>query len=91
MTEAQANAVYDILVREAGASEACRGRSDFVYHMTHGKCEEYRFQGTLGFGGKFWPSWMRVSCYSEDETPERLATILRTDAKLKDLAATWDK
>ena len=39
---------------------------------------EYRFCGNLGFGGKFRfndDGEMYVTCYPEDETPERLAMI----------------
>lgn len=40
--------------------------------------------GVLGFGGKFWKGrdlWY-VNCYREDETPERLAIIERTNEHL---------
>jgi len=35
-------------------------------------CTEWRFQGSLGFGGKFRYPRMSVDCYPEDETPARL-------------------
>ena len=69
-----ANAVYDLLVKVGGAYEG--DRSSFVYH--HSKelvgitsSSEWRFQGSLGFGGKFYTDhdrW-RVGCYREDDTP----------------------
>lgn len=68
MSEADANAVYDILVEKAGASESDRG--DFVYHQTDNFHYEYRFMGELGFGGKFrrqgyaGDRWY-VDCYPE--------------------------
>lgn len=86
MTEPQANAIYDVLVREAGANES--DRLSFVVYVTSSERWplEFRFMGSLGFGGKFWltrhdPMYY-VNCYREDETPERLATIERTNAAL---------
>jgi hypothetical protein len=57
---------------------------------------EWRFQGLLGFGGKFWneysygekrPKW-RVSCYTEDENPKTDKIIKETNEKLYTLAQT---
>ncbi|MER7280520.1 hypothetical protein ABT369_39385 [Dactylosporangium sp. NPDC000244] len=86
MTEDQANAVYNVLVEHAGARED--DRDAFVYHVTHG-CEEYRFQGVLGFGGKLYvePRRWRVSCYREDETPARVEAIWVTNEALAELRA----
>lgn len=75
MTDTYADLVYDVLVVKAGATES--QRQQFV--ATWPKCNEYRFMGSLGFGGKVWaPKHGRpaaVSCYREDESPERLAVI----------------
>ena len=85
LTLEQANRVYDILVTECGASE--RMREEFVnYHLTKPWYwpTEWRFQGNLGFGGKFWNEhngW-RVSCYQEDETAERRAAMTTADLRL---------
>ena len=50
---------------------------------------EYRFQGALGFGGKVWlcldGRGVFVTCYSEDETPERLNIINKANKLLKEL------
>lgn len=73
MTEQHANAVYDALVRYVYADE--RQRSDFVISHTEGGCREFRFQGGLGWGGKYWSERNRVTCYSEDFTPSRQARI----------------
>ncbi len=84
LTESQANAVYDLLVQHAGASE--HWREDFVMRQLEG-CREYRFMGTLGSGGKFWcerDRW-RVSCYPEDETPECLAVVEKVNGLLSAL------
>lgn len=46
---------------------------------------EYRFQGSLGFGGKIYFGHHRglyVSCYREDETPDRKSAIGRMNAWL---------
>lgn len=93
MTPDQINAVYDILVEEAGAEES--ERSMFLngrWPASH----EYRFRGSLGQGGKvFWArTWIGgrlaseraiVDCYSEDLTPEREAIIKRTNERLAKL------
>lgn len=87
LTPNQANAVYDILVKDAGASED--GREDFVYLQTHDHLREYRFIGGLGFGGKFrrngWEDRWYVDCYTEDLTPERQAMIEAANAALAEL------
>jgi hypothetical protein len=76
------SAVYSVLVEKAGAIESYR--RDFIYHHTEADhpCDEWRFQGKLGVGGKYWRRDNRVSCYSEDSTPEREAIIAETNAAL---------
>ena len=76
-TDTQArDRVYDLLVRECGAVEDESNRAQFAaFWKSNGT--EYRFIGSLGFGGKFWRtngSWY-VNCYREDETPARLRAI----------------
>lgn len=71
------NRVYDRLIEVCGADE--RLRPSFIGYMGSATDHhEFRFQGSLGFGGKFHRSigkcW--VSCYREDETPERVAAIV---------------
>ena len=51
LTPAQARAVYNVLVEHAGATEA--GRDAFVVVQANSLQPEFRFQGSLGFGGKF--------------------------------------
>lgn len=86
MDEATAHKVWDVLVETAGAHE--RGRDEFVYHQTRKHPPtEYRFQGLLGFGGKFWSErarW-RVTAYPEDMTPERKTIIEQANAALAEL------
>lgn len=52
LTEDKANAIYDVLVSAAGARESWR--SMFIANQTSDVCDEWRFQGDYGFGGKFW-------------------------------------
>jgi hypothetical protein len=89
-----ANQIYDILI-EIGASEIYR--KAFIWTHTQDENQvEWRFQGKLRFGGKFWNEWSyleekpkwRISCYFEDETPKRLKLIEETNEKLRTLANT---
>ena len=99
MTEELASRTYDILVEHAEAIEREHVRGAFVSHQVKdGGCMEYRFQGSLGFGGKLWVTLgyipfnpvrvvnrMYVSCYPEDQTPERLKTIEKVNGLLMEL------
>ena len=85
----KANKIYDILVEECDAEVAEAEKRNFVYSqikLSDG-CREWRFVGRLGFGGKFWNNNDRwyVSCYREDETPDRLAMIEKVNKRLADL------
>ncbi len=91
MNREQANAVYDLLVRELDAMEHMR--ENFIYVMTEGDCREYRFMGCLGFGGKLYVEArgkLRVGCYREDETPELRAKMAAVNELLKTMAPTGD-
>ena len=84
-----ADQIYNLLVELAGAPKEGWTREQFVHWF--GEDNDYsrafRFQGSLGFGGKFRRNDGRfyVTCYSEDETAERMATIERTDEALSSL------
>lgn len=70
------NQCWDILVENVGANRS--GRDHFVWTFHQPKPPiEYRFIGSLGFGGKFWryDGKHYITCYPEDETPERLKAI----------------
>ena len=89
ITPEQAGAAYDILVRLAGASEQRDARDEFVYHVAHAyrPAIEFRFGGSLGWGGKFRNNGNcndtpHVDCYREHETPERAAAIASVNAAL---------
>lgn len=90
---AVADKIYDILVRNAGADDTpgvWNSRRDFRHFFNETPGTEYRFQGLLGFGGKFYrerQGW-RVSCYSEDRNPVRDAAIAATNEKLAALKAS---
>lgn len=81
----KAEHVWDALEIFGGAHPA--DREDFLYAVTTTGITEWRFQGKLGFGGKFWLSNGRwyVSCYSEDLTPERIELVKRINDLLEDL------
>lgn len=85
--------IYDILVSECGANEDWR--ENFNRWFNRGTGDEYRFQGNLGHGGKFWRtvgrcrdgSWgivWRVNGYPEDleGRPERQETVQRANEAL---------
>lgn len=87
-----AHAIYDMLVTEASAAADADSRFQFVAYVSERRTfaagtREYRFSGSLGFGGKFYVSGGRayVSCYPEDQTPERLETIKRCNTAINAL------
>lgn len=85
MNEIEANAVYDLLVRIGGANE--NERASFVYHHCQSKegCTEWRFQGKLGYGGKYRSERNTVDCYTEDYTPENEKIINELNEALSKL------
>lgn len=84
MTKERANEIYDILVQECRAPDEEHDRTYFVLTQTKEKITEWRFCGALGFGGKFWRNCGKiyVTCYLEDETPERKAMIEAANKRL---------
>ncbi len=60
--------IYDILVETCGASESARKQFYAVW-----PCDEFRFQGELGFGGKIRKNndKIYVDYYPEDRSDER--------------------
>lgn len=79
--------VWTVLVEECGASEG--GREAWLFSVAHhGWPIEYRFIGSLGFGGKVRygrDANHYVSCYPEDKTPERTDAIDRANLRLTHL------
>ena len=100
--KACAEAIYDILVKYCHAMEIGHKRDHFVYDAVnadndpYGGISEWRFYGSLGFGGKFRNSetnetkWY-VDCYQEDETPQRLERIEQANVELGKLRARHDE
>jgi len=85
MTVEICDEIYNILVKECGASES--NRTEFQQYLTDGKdWHEFRFGGRLGTGGKFYDNgrWT-VGCYKEDDTPDRRGIINKTNLILTDL------
>lgn len=85
MTETTANKIYNILVNFGGAYEP--DRDNFIYHHCKAKniCTEWRFQGKLGFGGKYYSDLNVVDCYQENETPLILELIEKINSELKNI------
>jgi len=87
LSHCKANAVYDILVVEAGAHE--NNRLCFVYSHCEDEypCDEFRFGGHFGFGGKYWSKRNAISYYQENHTKkldklEAKVNILLSEIKL---------
>lgn len=78
---------WAILVEHAGAPTGDEARDLFVQAMLREErpVQEYRFQGNLGFGGKFMRNdgMLYVQCYREDETPKRRTVLDKTNELLK--------
>lgn len=77
--------VYDILINLGNAIPSMR--ETFIYAHLHKKhpTTEWRFQGYLGFGGKYRSETNTVDCYREDETPKRLTLIEKMNKELEKL------
>jgi hypothetical protein len=82
----QANAVFNILVAECDAHEG--DRALFLHWAEHNiETREFRFIGSLGFGGKFrvgYRTWY-VDCYPEDDTLRRQNSVAGANRRLATL------
>lgn len=78
--EVRLNRIYDVLVKLGGAWPDSRYM--FVRSHAEDNCKEWRFQGHLGFGGKYRSRTNSVDCYPEDMTPEKLRLIEQINAEL---------
>ena len=95
-SEAFWKACWAILVQDCGVNPA--SEDQFLYDHLNSTCDEWRFQGNMGFGGKFrreaiYPSGERlyITAYREDTTPERKARIQAVNQKLADMQATRNR
>jgi hypothetical protein len=77
--------VYDILTILGGAAEDFRDSFIFNFTKDKYKTDEWRFQGLLGFGGKYRAERNQVDCYQEDENPMRIKLIIKMNKSLKKL------
>lgn len=88
LTETKARVAYELLVRHVGATDDEDSRQAFVRYVTEDSRHpyEWRFCGTLGFGGKFRLDSYHgayVDCYPDDLTPERQIAIGKVNIGLQ--------
>jgi hypothetical protein len=81
------NAVYDVLVSLAGAPE--NSRIDFIFHHTimNPICDEWRFQGKFGYGGKYRSDSNTIDYYKEHSTKELDKLRDSVNTALKEMTA----
>ncbi len=79
---------YDILIEHAELKDK-QSRESFIRYFVDETGKEWRFQGSLGFGGKFWHNEDRwyIQGYPEDSTRESKATIKKVNKLLAELRA----
>ena len=90
LSKTDANLILQILIEECGYKVLDPRDGQAFVHSIIGKeraTREYRFQGALGFGGKFRNNGNHentpyVDCYQEDETPARNAMIAAANKRL---------
>ena len=88
--EEEAIQIWKILVEHCGLFDEEVEMNRFMWVQSKDKiCREFRFQGKLGFGGKFRvrPDSWYVDCYQEDETAEILEAIKAANMALAQLLA----
>jgi hypothetical protein len=71
MSPEKANQVYDLLISKVGADEADRTAFAHEFKKTF-HTKEWRYQSSMGFGGKFRTNenGVYIDCYQENESPE---------------------
>ena len=95
VSQATAEAIYRVLVDVCAAPDEGYIGTAFVRYMTGdgpSLPKEWRFRGSLGFGGKLLLNGNRdgfphVTCYPEDETPDRAAIMERANKALREICA----
>jgi hypothetical protein len=81
-----AERIWRILVEECGNRDDLRDKHSFMHYLaTENSNHEWRFQGLLGFGGKFHNNCGRwwISCYPEDRTDKRDEMIRKANEEVK--------
>lgn len=93
LTTAEAAVVWEVLCDTCGVCRSPDTRLHFVFMQSTQFIQEWCFRGALGFGGKFWRNDGRwyVTCYREDETPERRAMIEEANKRLEDHRANFGR
>lgn len=91
ITEDLAGRIYAVLVETCGARvlDVHERPWCMTYIANNGEDREWRFKGSLGFGGKIYIDAngdCRVDCYPDDKTPERQRMIDAAMVALKELA-----
>jgi len=77
----RANLIYNLLADIGKAPENERYSFIHAHCVDRDGCKEWRFQGQLGFGGKYWSDTNEVTYYPEDETANiKLTTYLLNQA-----------
>jgi hypothetical protein len=90
MNKELAQRVYAVLVNVCGASNDERSQWRFEGAFEGERpTSQYRFEGNLGHGGKFFFPSFTVSCYSEHRTQESDETCKRANALLQPLRAEY--
>ncbi len=92
ITPEQADRAFTLLVAHAGARDDASDREAFVMHVSDPElpCEEYRFCGALGFGGKFRNNGNNggvpyVDYYAESHTERRRIMAQETNFALREI------
>lgn len=85
-------ACYDLLVAEGHLRFDAHAKAYFVDYFMGPEAavpnpKEYRFQGHLGYGGKFWKTARGhdVTCYLEDRSQKRGEMIKTLNRKIGEL------
>lgn len=95
LTEQQAWDAWTVLAKTCGAETHSSGHGweSFRRYVTDDHpWHEFRFCGSLGFGGKLYINHGRVfvACYPEDRTPERERRIKLANARLVALCESFE-
>ena len=75
--------IWQILEEHAGAYP--NNKDNFLANWP--ECTEYRFCGSLGFGGKIWHNCRKVyiNCYSEDLNPKKQKVIDKVNGLIQEI------
>ena len=82
---ATADAIYDVLVAQAGGHDSESWRLQFArFYANRKELREFRFGGLLGFGGKIWWTSYRGWYVSGNRSDQEAVVIIeRSNAALE--------